>query len=50
MQHITAGTEDDPMNLSEKVEANGFGGFGFQHTGTLGANTTVFYGLDIEWN
>ena len=40
----------EKVSLSADVQDNGFGGFGFQHTGTLGANTTVFYGLDIEWN
>ncbi|MBR2281807.1 MAG: hypothetical protein IJ863_04200, partial [Spirochaetales bacterium] len=37
------------VNLSASIEPSAAGGFGLQHTGTLGANTVALYGLRIEW-
>lgn len=39
----------EKVDLSASIEANTFGGFSVQHTGTTGANTALLYGLEINW-
>jgi anaerobic C4-dicarboxylate transporter len=37
------------MDLERTFTPNKFGGFGFQHTGTVGSGATLIKDLNIEW-
>lgn len=37
------------VHLESKITKNNFGGFGFQHTGTVGSGATLIKGLKIVW-
>lgn len=37
------------VDLQTNIEGNDFGGFGFQHTGTVGAGATLIKNLKIKW-
>jgi hypothetical protein len=37
------------VNMEADIAANSFGGFGFQHTGTVGSGATLIKDLKIEW-
>jgi hypothetical protein len=37
------------VNVETEISKNNFGGFGFQHTGTVGSGATLIKDLKIEW-
>ncbi len=38
------------VNMEAEITPNQFGGFGFQHTGSVGSGATLIKNLKIEWN
>lgn len=38
------------VNMETEITPNQFGGFGFQHTGSVGSGATLIKELKIEWN
>ena len=38
------------VNMEAEITPNQFGGFGFQHTGSVGSGATLIKDLKIEWN
>lgn len=39
----------DTVELKAEIEPSVFGGFGFQHTGTVGAGATMINRLEVDW-
>jgi len=37
------------VHMETDIDKNNFGGFGFQHTGTVGSGATLIKDLNIEW-
>ena len=37
------------VNMETEIIPNKYGGFGFQHTGTVGSGATLIKDLKIEW-
>ena len=37
------------VHIEASIDANNFGGVGFQHTGTVGSGATLIKDLKIEW-
>jgi hypothetical protein len=37
------------VDLDVRIDPNGFGGTGVQHTGSCGESTTMLHALKVEW-